>query len=316
MRCTQSTCKLAAMSQKYYCHSCSKICLIPKLLDFNCKSCFCRISIPELEQAVSSLNTEDMCLPSLDDLLADYPAAVPEDGLFAGFQSLDNQGLDLLALPDESATQSHQHSNNMSGRTSEEHSYSAGSEGDLSTAAAQLNSVESTPGFPSQQPQHRTPVQPSNRVIPAPTTAGSMSSAPPPMTAGQGASPSLVGMTAAQVAEALGYSSQPADAQQAQGLSSVSTISKQPAVRRQANGKKKRGRETETPQPVAAVRDASAQQAVSSQAAEVASRAGSPGVSSSNDASQADLPQEHSSGQSAAEDDEEQKRMVGLSLES
>ena len=256
-----------------------------------------------------------MCLPSLDDLLADYPATVPDDGLFSGFQSLDNQGLDLLALPDESATQSHQHSNNMSGRTSEDHSYSAGLEGKLSTAAARLNSVESTPGFPGQQPEHRTPVQSSIRVISAPTTAGSMPSAPPPLAAGQGASPSLVGMTAAQVAEALGYTSQPADAQQAQGLSNVSTVSKQPAVRRQANGKKKRGRDAETPHPVAAVRDASEQQAVSSQAAEVASRAGSPGVSSSNDASQADLPHEHSSGQSAAGDDEEQKRMVGLSLE-
>ncbi len=291
------------MSQKQYQHTCSKVCLISNLLDLNCKSLFfCRISAPELEQAVSSLNTEDMCLPSLDDLLADYPATVPDNGLFSGFQSLDNQGLDLLALPDESATRSHQHSNNMSGRISKDHSYSAGSEGELSTAAAQLNSVESTPGFPSQQPQHRTPVQPSNRVIPAPTTAG------------QGASPSLVGMIAAQVAEAVGYTSQPADAQQAQGLSNLSTVSKQPAVRRQANGKKKRGRETETPHPVAAVRDASVQQAVSSQAAEVASRAGSPGVSSSNDASQADLPHEHSSGQSAAGDDEEQKRMVGLSI--
>lgn len=268
-----------------------------------------RISAPELEQAVSSLNTEDMCLPSLDDLLADYPATVPDDGLFSGFQSLDNQGLDVLALPDKSATQSHQHSNNMSGRTSEDHSYSAGSEGELSTAAAQLDSVESTPGFPSQQAQHRTPVQPSNRVIPAPTTAGSMPSAAPPLTAGQGASPSLVGMTVAQVAEALGYTSQPAYAQQAQGLSN---LSKQPAVRRQATGKKKRGRETETPHPVAAVRDASVQQAVSSQAAEVASRAGSPGVSSSNDASQADLPHEHSSGQGAAGDDEEQKRMARM----
>ncbi|KAL0037098.1 hypothetical protein WJX79_000251 [Trebouxia sp. C0005] len=209
-----------------------------------------RISAPEVEQAVSSLNTEDMCLPSLDDLLADYPATVSDDGLFSGFQSLDNQGLDLLALPDESATRSHQHSNNMSGRKSEEHSYSAGSEGELSTAAAQLNSFESTPGFPSQQPQHRTPVQASNRVIPAPTTAGSMSSSPAPVTAGQGASPSLVGMTAAQVAEALGYSSRPAHVQQAQGLTSASTISKQPA--------------------------------------------------------------EHSSGQSAAGDDEEQKRMARM----
>lgn len=312
MHCTQSTCKLAPVSKKHYRHTCSKVCLISNLLDLNRKSLFfCRISAPELEQAVSSLNTEDMCLPSLDDLLADYPATVPDDGLFSGFQSLDNQGLDVLALPDKSATQSHQHSNNMSGRTSEDHSYSAGSEGELSTAAAQLDSVESTPGFPSQQAQHRTPVQPSNRVIPAPTTAGSMPSAAPPLTAGQGASPSLVGMTVAQVAEALGYTSQPAYAQQAQGLSN---LSKQPAVRRQANGKKKRGRETETPHPVAAVRDASVQQAVSSQAAEVASRAGSPGVSSSNDASQADLPHEHSSGQSAAGDDEEQKRMVGLSL--
>lgn len=303
------------MSQKHCFHTCSKECLFPNLLDLNSKSSdFCRISAPEVEQAVSSLNTEDMCLPSLDDLLADYPATVSDDGLFSGFQSLDNQGLDLLALPDESATRSHQHSNNMSGRKSEEHSYSAGSEGELSTAAAQLNSFESTPGFPSQQPQHRTPVQASNRVIPAPTTAGSMSSSPAPVTAGQGASPSLVGMTAAQVAEALGYSSRPAHVQQAQGLTSASTISKQPAVRRQANGKKKRGRETETPQPVAAVRDASAQQAVSCQAAEVASRAGSPGVSSSNEASQADIPQEHSSGQSAAGDDEEQKRMVGLNV--
>ncbi len=121
-------------------------------------------------------------------------------------------------------------------------------------------------------------------------------------------------MTAAQVAEALGYSSgQHADAPQTQDASRPEGINKQPAVRRQVNGKKKRGREAESSRrltPTAST-DAFGQQAVSRQAAEVASRAGSPGVSSSNDACQAETPQEHSSGQSTAEDDEEQKRMVG-----
>lgn len=270
----------------------------------------------EVGSAVNSLNTQDMCLPSLDDLLADYPAA-DTDGLFSGFQSLDNRGLDLLSLPDEAATHSHQHSNHISGSTSQEHSYSAASEGHLSTAAAECSSHQLNPSVTAQQPQQRMlpdrQLQSSSKTTPAPVpaTAGISPMTSSPAIPGQDASPSLVGMTAAQVATALGYSSiQPACPQQPEGLSRADPVSKQAPVRRQANGKKKRGREAESAAPTAVSSGASEQQALSSQAAEVASRAGSPGVSSSNDASPAHTPQDHSSGHSNAGDDEEQKRMV------
>ena len=128
---------------------------------------------------------------------------------------------------------------------------------------------------------------------------------------GQGTSPSLVGMTAAQVAGALGFSApQRPTPQPAQDISKAHGISKQPAVRRQANGKKKRSREAESSHAAATTSGASEQQAASIQAAELASRAGSHDVTSSNDASQAQPAQELSSEQSTPEDDEEQKRTV------
>lgn len=274
----------------------------------------------EMGTAVNSLNTQDMCLPSLGDLLADYPAT-DTDGLFSGFQSLDNRGLDLLSLPDEAATHSHQHShqhsNHVSESTSEEHSYSAGSEGKLSTAAAEFSPHTSHPDVTAQQPQQRMlpdrQLQSSSKTTPAPAPATARIGALKTSltTPGQDASPSLVGMTAAQVAETLGYSSiQPACPRQPEGLSRADPVSKQAPVRRQANGKKKRAREAESATPAAVSSGACEQQALSSQAAEVASRTGSPGVSSSNDASPAHTPQDHSSGHSNAGDDEEQKRMV------
>ena len=281
---------------------------------------FCRSSVsPQLDQPASSLGAQDMNLPSLDDLLADYPATdlKPDpEGMFSGFQTLDNRDLDFLAPVEPAAAHSHQHSNwhssNVSARDSQEHTYSAGSNGELPTAGAHLSSGESSLAKMSEQsspakPQVAAPASKRVHSEPAQSAAGINSSDKP----GQGTSPSLVGMTAAQVAGALGFSApQRPTPQPAQDISKAPGVSKQPAVRRQANGKKKRSREAESSHAAATTSGASEQQAASIQAAELASRAGSHGVTSSNDASQAQPAQELSSEQSTPEDDEEQKRTV------
>ena len=143
----------------------------------------------------------------------------------------------------------------------------------------------------SQAPGHLTAGIPSANI--GSTNAASSS-------AEQQAFPSLAGMTAAEVAQALGLET----AQQ--GKNSANPPSAQLPVRKQANGRKKRGRDIE-----AAVTSsgASEQQATSTVAADLTSRAGSPGVSSSTDVSPAQVQQEPGSSANTAED-EEQKRMV------
>ena len=241
---------------------------------------------------------QDLCLPSLDDLLADSNAS-DSDGLFSGFQTLSNKDLDMFVGPEQDASHSHQYSNNVSGTTSEGRSHPDNSDGEISqvnthASTAQVLQTQAVPpqAQSSQAPGHLTAGIPSANI--GSTNAASSS-------AEQQVSPSLAGMTAAEVAQALGLET----AQQ--GKNSANPPSAQLPVRKQANGRKKRGRDIE-----AAVTSsgASEQHATSTVAADLTSRAGSPGVSSSTDVSPAQVQQEPGSSANTAEDEEEQKRMV------
>lgn len=242
---------------------------------------------------------QDLCLPSLDDLLADSNAS-DSQGLFCGFQTLSNEDLDMFTGTDQAVSHSHQHSNTVSGTTSEGPSHSDGSDGEMSQAnthasTAQISQTQAVP----PQPQSRAAAHPHPSANVGSTNAASSS-------AEQQASPSLAGMTAAEVAQALGLdTAQQPYAQQ--GKNSAHPSSAQPPVRKQANGRKKRSRDVE-----AAVTSsgASEQHATSTVAADLASRAGSPGVSSSTDVTPAEIQQEPGSCANTPADEEEQKRMV------
>lgn len=252
---------------------------------------------------------QDLCLPSLDDLLAD--SNVPEsDGLFSGFQTLSNKDLDMFVAPEQDVSQSHQQSNNLSGTTCDGRSHSDGSDGEMS----QVNTRAST--FQISQ-THAAPPQAQSRQAPGRLTAdvpgantGSTFNAAPPSSEQQ-ASLSLAGMTAAEVALALGLdAAQQPHAQQPHaqhGKKSANPLPAQPPVRKQANGRKKRGRDIE-----AAVTSsgASEQHATSTVVADLTTRAGSPGVSSSTAVPPAQIEQEPGSSANTAADEEEQKRMV------
>ena len=244
---------------------------------------------------------QDLCLPSLDDLLADSNAP-DSDGLFSGFQSLSNKDLDTFARPEQDISHSHQYSNNVSGTTSQGCSHSDGSDGEMSQvnthgSTAQVAQTHAVP------PQAQSRQGPSHLTVGVPSVNSGSTSAVLP-SAEQQASPSLAGMTAAEVAQAFGLALQP-HAQH--GKNSANPLPAQAPVRKQASGRKKRGRDIE-----AAVTSsgASEQHAASTVVADLASRAGSPGVSSSTDASPAQVQQEPGSSANTAADEEEQKRMV------
>lgn len=251
---------------------------------------------------------QDLCLPSLDDLLAESNAP-DSDGLFSGFQTLSNKDLDMFVAPERDGSQSHQQSNNVSDTTCDGRSHSDGSDGEMSrvnthASTAQVSQTHAAPpqAQSRQAPAHHTADVPSANI-------GSASAASPP--AEQQANLSLAGMTAAEVAQALGFdTAQQAHAQQPHaqhGKNSANPLPAQPAVRKQANGRKKRGRDIE-----AAVTSsgASEQHATSTVVADLTSRAGSPGVSSSTAVPPAQVQQEPGSSANTAADEEEQKRMV------
>ena len=246
---------------------------------------------------------QDLCLPSLDDLLADSNAA-GSDGLFSGFQSFSKQDLDMFIQPEQDVSHSHQHSNNVSGTTCAGRSHSGGSDGEMSQANTHASTAQVSQ-------THAVPPQAQSRQAPGHLTAGissanigSTNAASP--SAEQQASPSLAGMTAAEVAQAFGLN--PALQPHAQhGKNSANPLPAQAPVRKQANGRKKRGRDIEA---AVTSSDASEQHATSTVTADLTSRAGSPGVSSSTDVSPAQVQQEPGSSANTAVDEEEQKRMV------
>lgn len=242
----------------------------------------------------------DLCLPSLDELLTDNNASDP-DGLFSGFQTLSNKDLDMFPSAEDGATQSIQQSNTILGSASEGHSPSDGSDGEMSQANGSTRAPRSadTQALPEQAKLSHTPgsILPTSSV---PTQAASPQTEP-------GTFPSLAGMTAAEVAHAVGYSTAKQPPPVVPGTNS-SPITTAPApTKKQANGKKKRGRETEA---AGTSNGASEQHAVPAGVMDTTSRAGSPGFSSSSDVSPAELQQEPSSSGPAAPDGEEQKRMV------
>lgn len=246
---------------------------------------------------------QDLCLPSLDDLLADSNAS-DSNGLFCGFQTLSNEDLDMFTGPDQAVSYSHQHSNNVSATTSEGRSHSDGSDGEMSQANTHANTAQISQ-------THAVPPQPQSRQATGHPIAGASSpnigstNAASP-SAEQQASPSLAGMTATEVAQALGLdAAQQPHAQQ--GKNSAHPSSAQPPVRKQANGRKKRGRDLE---PAATSSGASEQHATSTVAADLTLRAGSPGVSSSTDVTPAEVQQGPGSCANTPADEEEQKRMV------
>ena len=242
---------------------------------------------------------QDLCLPSLDQLLADNNASDP-DGLFSGFQTLSNKDLDMFTAAENNVTQSIQHSNAISGSTSEGRSPSDGSDGEMSQA---IGSTRATQIADTQAPPAQAKVDhmPGGRlpVSTAPTKAAL------PQTE-QGAFPSLAGMTAAEVAHAVGYNA----AKQSQvlpGKNSAPTPAALAPTNKQANSKKKRGRDTEA---AGTSSGASEQHAVPIAGVDMSSRAGTPGVSSSSDVSPGQVHQDPSSTGPSAADGEEQKRMV------
>ena len=160
--------------------------------------------------------------------------------------------------------------------------------------------VSGTDAVPSQA-QFR---QAAGHLTAGPPSAniGFTNTASPP--AEQQASPSLAGMTAAEVAQALGLNALEQPHGQ-HGKNNANPLPSQPPVRKQANGRKKRGRDIE----VAGISSGASQQHTGSTvAADVTSRAGSPGVSSSTDLTPPQVQQEPDSSVGTA--DEEQKRMV------
>lgn len=247
---------------------------------------------------------QDLNLPSLDDLLADDNSS-DANGLFSGFQTLSNQEVDMLSAPDQDASHSRQHSNNVSGTTSEGHIHSDGSEGEISQTKARANNAQGSQ-------THAVPAQARFKQAAGLTTGGpatantGLSSAASTSTEQQ-ASPSLVGMTAAEVAQALGLDAAK-QLQTQHGKNSAPLPAAQAPARKQANGRKKRGRDVEA---ALTSSGASEQHASSAVAADMASRAGSPGVSSSSDVAPAEVQQEPvSSANTAADGEEEHKRMV------
>lgn len=243
---------------------------------------------------------QSLCLPSLDDLLADSNAA-DSDGLFCGFQTLSNEDLDMFTGPDQAVSHSYQHSNNVSGTTCEGRSHSDGSDGEMSQANTRAGTAQvlQTQAVPPEPQSRQAAGHPDSGANVASTNAAASP-------AEQQASPSLAGMTAAEVAQALGLdTAQQPHAQQ--GKNSAHPPSAQPPVRKQANGRKKRGRDVE---PAATSSGASEQHATSTVAADLTSRAGSPDVSSSTDVTPAGVQQEPSSGANTPAHEEELKRMV------
>ena len=243
---------------------------------------------------------QDLCLPSLDDLLADSNAA-DSDGLFSGFQTVSNEDLDMFTGSDQAVSHSHQHSNSVSGTTSEGRSHSDGSDGEMSQANTHASTAQvSQTHTVLPQPQSRQAAGHPDPGSNVGSTNVALSSAE------QQASPSLAGMTAAEVAKAFGLdAAQQPHAQQ--GKNSAHPPSAQPPVRKQANGRKKRGRGVEA---AATSSGGSEQHATSTVAADLTSRAGSPGVSSSTDVTPAGSQQEPSSCADTSAHEEEQKRMV------
>lgn len=247
---------------------------------------------------------QDLSLPSLDDLLADDNPS-DADGLFSGFHTLSNQEVDMLSAPDRDASHSRQHSNNVSGTTSEGHTHSDGSEGETSQTKAHLNNAQAS--HTQAVPAKAQSKQAADPTTGGPATANTGSTITASTSTEQPASPSLVGMTAAEVAQALGLDAAKQPHTQ-HGKYSAPLPAAQAPARKQANGRKKRGRDVE-----AAVTSsgASEQHASSAVAADMASRAGSPGVSSSSDVTPAEVQQEPvSSANTAADKEEEHKRMV------
>ena len=295
----------------------------------------CRLSSHNLYQSRNSLSTEDLCLPSLDDLLAELPSRQQDAELFSGFDRLDSLGLTSAPNVQEANSQSHQgsnmHSASVSGctpgaQTSSNSSAAANassnrSDGELSTAAAPVSSQESLPR-PQSPPQAQT-----QQDMPASVDSGPVqASAQLPSTQAEfarmqpAALPSLVGMTAAQVAETVGYTGSQAQQVGKSQPSNKHAATSKLAVRKQANAKKKRVRDSELA-AVAPVPD-SAQHQQQQQQHQQQQQTGSvqtapPGLPEvSPDRSQnvqtgpVEPAQEHSSGNSAAGDDEHQKRMV------
>ncbi|KAL3144021.1 hypothetical protein ABBQ32_003825 [Trebouxia sp. C0010 RCD-2024] len=249
---------------------------------------------------------QDLSLPSLDDLLADDNPS-DADGLFSGFHTLSNQEVDMLSAPDRDASHSRQHSNNVSGTTSEGHTHSDGSEGETSQTKAHLNNAQAS--HTQAVPAKAQSKQAADPTTGGPATANTGSTITASTSTEQPASPSLVGMTAAEVAQALGLDAAKQPHTQ-HGKYSAPLPAAQAPARKQANGRKKRGRDVE-----AAVTSsgASEQHASSAVAADMASRAGSPGVSSSSDVTPAEVQQEPvSSANTAADKEEEHKRMARM----
>ena len=241
----------------------------------------------------------------MDDLLADDSNS---DGLFSGFQTLSNNDLDMFAMPQGNTTYSHQHSNSPSASASEGRSPSDGSDGETSHIKPYSSTAKAAVHGQAAPVQLR---HSDNQTVngASPGASETTQTGSPWLATEHRALPSLVGLTAGEVAQAVGYSTAKQPAAQ-QSKNSAQAHAAQPPVRKQANGKKKRGRDA--PAAAATSSGASEQHGGSTGAVEMSSRAGSPGVSSSGDVSPGEVHQEASAGGASAADSEEQKRMVGL----
>lgn len=262
--------------------------------------------VPAASSLTQSSGIDELCLPSLEDLLAGSSEYDP-DGLFSGFNSLKNTSLNA------------QSGNNLVGlqcQCTGVHSCQpypqSSSDNEHSSTAPQVLSA-----FPSDmhvtQQHHNTGA--TQGSLAAPSSVPPSSSQPAAHT--QPDMPSLAGLTAAQVAIAIGFTGQQQHTQQAaaapsQQLPAICSPGKPQATRHR---KRTRDLDNNSSIPTTAVPMPSSSQAEHSAAALLGTRSGSPDVSSNNNA--ASLGQEQrqqSSSQDSAQPDEEQKRQVRAAL--
>ena len=255
---------------------------------------------PEASNFTESSRIDELCLPTLDDLLADSSDTDP-GGLFSGFQCLNNGDLSMHSDDDLAA-----HQCSCAGIHSCCPDLYSSSDNEQSSITPQATAQGLPPAALPQQQQHSATAKskaaphhalPPKHTQPTPPTQPDM--------------PSLAGLTAAQVANAIGFTGQPDNAKPASVLPCGQLPGTEKSAHNPARGNRKRSRDLDstgiTPTTGTGPSSSTAGHSV---ADPVASRSGSPDVSSSNAGTSGQELRQQSSSQDSAEPDEEQKRQV------
>lgn len=265
-----------------------------------------------------SSRIDDLSLPSLDDLLADSSDTDPE-GLFSGFKGVSNNNLDTFSRNDLARVQC-----NCTGIHSCCPEPQSSSDNEQSSTAPHhvALSPASTP-LPKQQ-QHSANTQGRSAAAHLSPPQSTLPAAP-----AQAAPLNLAGLTAAQVASAVGFTGQLGSTQQPAAATSRQQPVSSSFVKSPARSHRKRTRDLDpssAPQTTPAVvagnnlehlsppADADALPSSNSAGHSAAgidtARSGSPDINSSIAGTSGQEGKQHSSSQDSAQPDDEQKRQV------